>query len=94
MRSALNNKTLKDGLSGPLSIASMILNWMVYNSKLVATVSLDALETEEPLHIVVVGATAVYEEVRISILSVLSLLFAFVRTYRAEPLFCCPGPFS
>eukprot|EP00903_Cladosiphon_okamuranus_P010655 g10074.t2 len=67
LESALKSKTLKDGLSGPLMIAHMTIQWMVYNPALtmlnsLVLSSLVAMETGEPLHIVVVGATAVYEE--------------------------------
>lgn len=73
LESALESKTLKDGLSGPLTIAHMIVNWMSYNRGVAIAMltALDALDTGGALHIVVVGATAVYEEVwvRIRVLS-------------------------
>lgn len=57
------SKTLRDGLSGPLSIVIMILQMTVRKAG-GGKVNYDGLETGEPLHIVVVGATAVNEEVR------------------------------
>ena len=66
LESARRSKTLKDGLSGPLSIASLITKWTCggYRGGSLRQ-ALESLENGEPLHIVVVGASAVYEEVRV-----------------------------
>lgn len=77
---ALNSKTLKDGLSGPLTIASLIIQWVFSNSPHNEVhLALEALETGEPLHIVVVGATAVYEEVRVRVLRLFAFIFVHSR---------------
>eukprot|EP00752_Nemacystus_decipiens_P002789 g2605.t1 len=63
VESASKSKTLKDGLSGPLTIANLIIQWMIKSPQEKARRRApDPLETDEPLHIVVIGATAVYEE--------------------------------
>lgn len=68
LESASKNKTLKDGLSAPLLIATMIFEWMLSTSN---GSTLSAVETGEPLHVVVIGATAVYEEVRVRVVFIL-----------------------
>lgn len=59
----MRSKTLRDGLSGPLTIVTMIvqLHAQVISKRQKKTGDLDM---GAPLHIVVVGATAVNEEVR------------------------------
>ena len=60
----MGSKTLKDGLSGPLSIVTMILRRQIFKAQTQRDNSmLDELESGKPLHVVVIGATAGYEEV-------------------------------
>ncbi|CAM9158511.1 unnamed protein product [Ectocarpus sp. 6 AP-2014] len=61
-KSAMTSKTLKDGLSAPLVIAFMVLVWIHAEAKAKGSSRMDAAENGNPLHIVVIGATAVNEE--------------------------------
>lgn len=82
---ARTSKTLKDGLSGPLSIATMVMRWVFLtsgpNSGTIREVAaLEMLESGKPLHIVVVGATAANEEVR-SFVSCFLVCFNFLSVF-------------
>lgn len=52
-----------DGLSAPVSIAGVILQCMLKKNQGSAYETERALNTGKPLHIVLIGATAVNEEV-------------------------------
>lgn len=62
----MNSKTLRDGLSAPVSIASMYLTMVTEQEKLGGYKEQEVLgmfNNQKPLHVVVVGATATNEEV-------------------------------
>ncbi len=71
---ARKSKTVIDGLSGPLAIAHMILRWAAIKTNAeTGTVGLQTMETDKPLHVVVIGATAAYEEASFSCLYVIPI---------------------
>lgn len=62
----MNSRTLKDGLSAPVTIAGMYLTMVTEQDMLGGDKGRDMLGTfnnQTPLHVVVVGATATNEEV-------------------------------
>ncbi|CAM9465912.1 unnamed protein product [Scytosiphon promiscuus] len=64
---AQKSKVLKDGLSGPLTIATMVIRWALlrresHSEKIMEVAAKNDLESGKPLHIVVVGASAGNEE--------------------------------